>query len=134
MLQTRLWMGAVLIVLAIGMLLGDQHLEPYFPFLFVFQLGLTTLACREFVQLLGANRAPQPLVCYLGVLVIVLANWLLHYAASDALFWTILTGILAGFLLLAFLYEMACFTAPGRAVERIALTWLILGYLGLLPS
>ncbi len=134
MLQTRLWMGAILIGLTIGMLVGDQHLAPYFPFLFMFQLALTLMACHEFVLLLGANRAPQPLVCYLGVFFLVLANWLLHYAVSQAQFWPMLTGILAGFLLLAFLYEMAGFTAPGRSVERIALTWLTLGYLGLLPS
>jgi len=59
----------------------------------------------------------------------------LHYVNSNvhAPFWLLLIGILAGFLLITFLYEMATFTAPGRSVERIAFTWLILGYLGLLP-
>ena len=146
MLQTRLWMGAVLISLTIGMLVGDQHLAPVFPFLLVFQLALTLLACHEFIQLLGPNRMPQPLVCYAGVLALVIANWLIHLAnpagaltssperEPHASFWLILVGILAGFLLLAFLYEMAGFTGPGRSVERIALTWMILGYVGLLPS
>ena len=41
MLTTRLWMGAILIVLTIGMIVADQHLPPWFPFLFVFLLGLS---------------------------------------------------------------------------------------------
>lgn len=134
MLKTRLWMGAVLVALAIGMLVGDEHFPPYFPFLFVFQLGLTLVACHELVNLLGSQRVPQRTVCYLGVATLGLSNWLLHYAApSHAHFWLILIGILAGFLLLTFLYEMATFAAPGRSVERMALTWFILGYLGFLP-
>ena len=36
MLKTRLWMGAILVVLAVGMIAGDQYLPPYFPFLFAF--------------------------------------------------------------------------------------------------
>src|SRR6266498_2679050 len=126
MLKTRLWMGAVLIVLTIGMLVGDQHFAPYFPFLFVFQFALTLMACHELVNLLGAERVPQKAVCYLGVAIFVLANWFLHYAAPSppaplpqgergdmhhAPFWLLLIAILAGFLLITFLYEMATFTA-----------------------
>jgi phosphatidate cytidylyltransferase len=126
-------MGAILIVLTVGMLALDQHLAPYFPFLFLFQLGLSLAACHELVKLLGPQRAPQTVVCYFGVVAVVLANWLIHYPERPAHFWTILVGILAGFLLVVFLYEMATFSAPGRSVERMALTWLIVGYVGLLP-
>jgi phosphatidate cytidylyltransferase len=133
MLTTRLWMGAILIALAVGMLVLDPHLAPWFPFLFLFQLGLTVAACFEFIHVLGPNRAPQQAVCYLGVVVFVFANWFANCPALHAHSWTILIGILAGFLLLAFLYEMAGYFGPGRSVERIALTWLIVGYLGLLP-
>ena len=139
MLKTRLWMGAVLIALTFGMLVGDQHLAPYFPFLFLFQIGLTLTACHELVNLLGPQRVPQKAICYLGVAVFVFANWLIHYATRSSstgandFFWLVLLGILTGFLLATFLYEMAIFTAPGRSAERMALTWLILGYLGLLP-
>ncbi len=133
MLTTRLWMGAVLIALTIGMLVGDQHLAPWFPFLLLFQLALTSAACFELIRLLGPQRSPQKLICYVGVVVLVLANWLQNYPSCHAHFWLILIGILTGFLLATFLYEMATFAAPGRSVERMALTWLILGYLGLLP-
>jgi phosphatidate cytidylyltransferase len=126
-------MGAILIALTIGMLLGDQHLAPWFPFLMLFQLALTLAACYEFIRLLGPQRAPQKVICYLGVVVLVLANWLQNDPTCQKHFWLLLMGILTGFLLATFLYEMATFAAPGRSVERMALTWLILGYLGLLP-
>ena len=32
MLRTRLWMGAVLVALVVGVLVVDQWLPPWFPF------------------------------------------------------------------------------------------------------
>jgi phosphatidate cytidylyltransferase len=133
MLKTRLWMGAILIALTIGMLAGDQHLAPWFPFLFLFQLGLTVAGCHEIIGLLGPQRSPQKVVCYAGVVTFVLANWLVNLPNYHENTWLQLIGILAGFLLVVFLYEMATFREPGRSVERMAVTWLIVGYLGLLP-
>lgn len=126
-------MGAILIALTIGMLVGDHHFSPWFPFLLAFQLILSLAACREFVALLGKARSPQAGLAYLGVTTLVLANWLQNLPACRPIFWTILTGILAGFVIGIFLYEMVTFTEPGRSVERMALTWLIIAYLGLLP-
>jgi phosphatidate cytidylyltransferase len=127
-------MGAVLIALTIGMLFSDQHyFLPWFPFLLLFQLALSFFACHELVNLLGPQRVPQKVVCYVGVVLLVLSNWLIPFLCPHANSWQILSGILAGFVLLVFLYEMATFTVPGRSVERMALTWFILGYLGLLP-
>src|SRR5947209_8271161 len=40
MLRTRLIVGAVLAALVVGMLVIDRHLAPWYPFLFVFVLGL----------------------------------------------------------------------------------------------
>ncbi len=132
MLRTRLWMGAILIALTVGMLLGDGHLAPWYPFLFLFQVGLAVAGCLEMLGLLGTERAPHPAVCYLGVVGLAAANWAVHLLPlGDP--WGPLAGILTGFLLLVFLYEMAVFTGAGRSVERIALTWWVLGYLGWLP-
>ena len=39
MLKTRLWMGAILIVLAVGALVVDQWLAPWYPFLLLLVLG-----------------------------------------------------------------------------------------------
>ena len=133
MLTTRLWMGAILIGLTIGMLVGDQHFAPWFPFLFLFQFALSVVACHELVNLLGPQRAPHKIVCYLGVVIFVLSNWLANDPNRPESHWALVLAIVTGFLLLVFLYEMAVFTEPGRSVERMALTWLIVGYLGLLP-
>src|SRR5436305_427150 len=99
MLKTRLWMGAVLIVLTVGMLAGDQFLRPVYPFLLLFLLALSLASCAEVVQLLGPSRSPQKAICYLGVATYALANWLVHYLDSPADLWKTLLGIQAGFLL-----------------------------------
>ena len=94
---------------------------------------MSVAGCHEFIKLLGPQRTPQSAVCYVGVIGFALANWLVHYPAFHVPAWNALIAILAGFLLIVFLYEMATFAAPGRSVERMALTWFIVGYLGLLP-
>ena len=52
----------VLIGLTVGMLLADEHLPPWYPFLFLWVVGLSLAACHEFIRLLGPNRRPQVLV------------------------------------------------------------------------
>lgn len=135
MLRTRLWMGALLIALTVGVLVGDRFLAPWFPFLFAFQALLALAGCRELIALLGPERAPQPALCLVGVLGLVLANWGVHLAGLDAPTDVLaaLAGILTGLLLAVFLYEMATFAGPGRSVERMATTWFVVGYLGWLP-
>jgi phosphatidate cytidylyltransferase len=133
MLTTRLWMGLILVVLTVGMLVADEHLAPYYPFLFVFVVGLALAACREIIQLLGPERPPQVPVCYIGVLTLALANWLAILPASRVGPWPAVLAILTGLVLVVFLYEMAQFTGSGRSVERMALTLWVVLYLGLLP-
>ena len=48
MLRTRLWMGAVLIALTVGVLVFDQRFDPWYPFLLVFLLALGLLACMSY--------------------------------------------------------------------------------------
>jgi phosphatidate cytidylyltransferase len=134
MLTTRLWMGAVLIALAVGMLAFDQRLAPWYPFLFVFQLGLALAACHELIGLLGFERRPQALVCYLAVTVMTLTNWAVHRYGDEADAWLGILGCSTALFLVAFIWEMATFWEPNRSTERLALTWFIIGYLGLLPS
>lgn len=136
MLGTRLWMGAILIVLTAGMLVLDQHLAPWFPFLFVFLVGLALAACREMIELLGPARNPQVALCYFGVALLGAGNWLVHLPARYGMSaepWALLLGLYAGLVISVFLWEMATFTEAGRSVERMALTVWLLGYLGLLP-
>jgi phosphatidate cytidylyltransferase len=133
MLSTRLLVGAILIVLTVGMLVADQHFPEWYPFLFVFVIGLSLAACRELVLLLGPNRAPQVPVCYFGVLVLGLANWLVHLPERQANPWPMVLAILTGLAVTVFLYEMAFFEGSGRSVERMAVTLWVVLYLGLLP-
>ena len=133
MLRTRLWMGAVLIVLTVGMLLGDQYLAPWFPFLFLFLVGLSLAGCHELIGLLGREREPHRLPCYLGLTCLACANWAVHRVWWVESPWLGLLAVQTGFLWFVLLYEMAVFTGPGRSVERMATTWLIFGYLGWLP-
>jgi len=125
-------MGAVLIALAVGMLVFDQHLAPVYPFLFVFQLTLSLAACVEIISLLGPNRRPQVVISLAGVTAMVVANWA---GQRDTIgqTWLALIGCFTALHLAVFLWEMAWFTGPDRCTERMALTWFILGYLGLLP-
>src|SRR5262245_18503361 len=75
MLRTRLWMGAILVVLAVSVLAVDGWLAPWYPILFFLLLALTLAACYELLQLLGPGRQPPAWLCYAGVTSLLLANW-----------------------------------------------------------
>jgi phosphatidate cytidylyltransferase len=152
MLRTRLWMGALLIALAVGALVVDRWLAPWYPFLFVIILGLALLACRELLDLLRAAHpggvksetgeappdalCPPGWLCYTAVAAVVLANWPAHLLPAPAGRepWAWVAGAFAGVVLAAFLAEMATFREPGTSVPRMALAVWVVGYLGLLPS
>lgn len=135
MLATRLWMGTILVLLTVGMLVLDQYLAPWFPFLFVFVLGLSFLACRELLGLLDVQRPAQNLVAYVGVLGLGLANWLPHFPplAGRVEPLGLLLAVLAFVVLLSFCWEMRTFAEPGHSVERMARTVWLVAYLGVLP-
>ena len=122
MLRTRLWMGAVLITLTVGVLLVDGRLAPWYPFLFALLMVLDLLACRELLGLLGPARRPWPWLCYPAVAALVAANWPAHLwpwareISPDALRWVL--GTYAAVVLAAFLAALATYRpAPeiGRA-------------------
>lgn len=139
MLTTRLWMGSVLIALVVGMLVFDQHLLAH-PFQAVFQLGLATLGCIELFGLLGKNRPAIAPIGFLGLTALNLAPWLAgseRFTGGEAdiqRIWAILLAIVVVIHLAIFLWEMAIFTEPGTSFERMARTWWVVAYLGLLPS
>ena len=132
MLSTRLWMGTILIALAVGMLVFDQRLAPVYPFLFVFQLGLSLAACAEIIGLLGPNRRPQIVICFAGIAMMVIANWAAQSESRSAT-WLGLLGLFTALFLAILIWEMLWFVSPDRSTQRMALTWFIVGYLGLLP-
>jgi phosphatidate cytidylyltransferase len=137
MLRTRLWMGAILVVLAVAVLVVDQRLHPAYPFLFMLLLLLAEGACFELLHLLPADRRPRPWLCCLAIASLLAVNWLLHQRtapASRADSWQWLATVFAAVVLAAFLVEMALFREPGLSVIRIALTVWVVAYLGILPS
>jgi phosphatidate cytidylyltransferase len=146
MLRTRIWVGTVLIALAVGALIADNWLAPWYPFLLVLALTLSLVACYELLQLLPAERRPARRLCLLGVAALILVNWLpalgqrlgstwsfAFAGAPGALVWYGIAAILAGMVLAAFLVEMVRFRLPGEATNRMALTVWIGAYLGVLP-
>src|SRR6516162_2009934 len=133
MLRTRLWMGAVLIGLASGVLAVDQYLGPWYPFLFIFILALALAACHELLQLLGPALRLPGWLCYASVAAVVAANWPAHLL-GNSFAWLWIVGTFATVVLSSFLVEMATFREPGGSVLRIALTIFTAAYLGLLSS
>ena len=158
MLRTRLWMGAVLVTLTVGVLLVDGRLAPWYPFLFALLLILDLLGCRELLALLGPTRRPWPWLCYLAVAALITVNWPVHLwpesagaVSRDPLRWVL--GTYAAVVLAAFLVALATYQPsavgqvsnlpiqPGKletcptsdTVTKLALTLFLASYLGLLP-
>jgi phosphatidate cytidylyltransferase len=136
MLRTRLWMGAVLIALVIGVLVIDQSLGPWFPFLFVLVAGLACASTVELLNLLNSSVRPSTGLSLIGIAALMAANWLPHlpWWMNGISVWALIASVFAAFVVLAFLVEMATFKEPGSSVVRMALAVWLLGYLGLLPS
>jgi phosphatidate cytidylyltransferase len=138
MLRTRLWMGAILVILAVGVLVVDQQLYPWYPFLFVTLQALVLTGTVELVGLLPTARRPPLWLCVLAVAALVTANWPAHilpltwHVPFDPWHWVF--GTFAVIILSAFIWEMATFRVPGESVVRIALVIWISAYMGLLPS
>src|SRR5688572_24675400 len=123
MLRTRLWVGAVLIALTVGVLVLDSYLAPWFPFLFALVLSVGLFSCFEVVSLLPAPRRPPLWPCCASVIALLAANWPAHvgwWPESDPWRWP--ACVFAAVVLAAFLAEMAAFREPGESVTRIALT------------
>lgn len=141
MLRTRLWMGAVLILLTLGVLLLDDRFAPWYPCLFLLVVVLSLGACWELLTLLGPARRPWPLVCYPAVLLLLAANWVPHVLpeASTGLAFHLVLAVFVGVVLLAFVAAMATFQPPetperADTLTQAALTIFIAAYLGVLPA
>src|ERR1700693_5848633 len=120
MLRTRLWMGALLIALAVGVLLVDPLADPWAPFLLALMLALSLLACRELLSLFRHLAQPVPGLCYGAVAWLIVANWVPHVTGRGEA-WPMVCGAFAAVVLLTLLAEMAIFEGPGESVQRIGL-------------
>ncbi|MBM4071839.1 MAG: hypothetical protein FJ271_23370 [Planctomycetes bacterium] len=139
MLRTRLMVGTVLVGLVAAMLVADQGLSPWFPFLAVMAIFLGLGAAFELLQLLGPGRRPEAWICYLGILLVILGNWPAHLPQTGDWLpgpgpWPWLMGSFIVAVLAVIIRELASFREPGRSMERMALAVFAIAYLGLLPS
>ncbi len=139
MLRTRLWMGSLLIGLAVLLLLEDRWFAPWYPILFVCYLGASLLATRELLGLLPVDVRPSEWLTLLLIGVAVGMNWWSAFGLSGKTFPGIgVSDLLAGLLLIgtiaATLREMWLFRGPANITVRLALTAFVLIYLGVLPS
>ena len=139
MLRTRLWVGSLLALAAGGLLVGDQYLAPWFPCLFACLMFLGVVATRELVRLLPAAFRPSEALAVTAVLLTLAANWYPVTRAQSSLSaaspWPLVTFVLAGVLIAAFLLEINRYRGEsGAAVPRVALTVFSVAYLGVLAS
>lgn len=139
MLKTRLWMGALLIGLALLILLEERWLSPWFPFLFVAVSAACLLGTRELLSMFDPASRPSTCLCLTGVFAILVANWRQPLVSVEVLpssigVWHLIGLIFTVIGIAAFLVEMYRFHGPDRIVERISQTLLVIFYLGVLPS
>jgi phosphatidate cytidylyltransferase len=137
MLRTRLWVGLLLAGLSFGLILVDEWLAPWYPFLFLTLVGLMLVSCLEVIDLLGPSRRLPGWFCCAAVALLLSSNWPAFVLASvwhvrtDPWHWVL--GSFTLVLLAAFVLEMITFREPGESVTRVAVTVWLTAYLGLLP-
>lgn len=160
MLHQRLASGIVLATAALGILLIDSFLAPYYPILLVFTLAIAILGTRELLGLMGEVGRPRFSVTALSVAIVLLANWwpvekpvqffptpeiiqakqppgtlfAYYFQILRAPAWQPVMFAFASMMLIAFLVEMARFREPGGIIVRLSQTMFAVSYLGLLPS
>jgi phosphatidate cytidylyltransferase len=137
MIGTRVLVGSTLALAAVGILVGDGYLAPWFPCLFVCLMTLGVLAGRELVRLFPAIYRPSGPLVLAGILLCLAANWYPTVRAEldrpNGSVWAMLAFVFAAVLVAAFLVEMYRFREPGSAVPRLGSTLLAVAYLGVLP-
>lgn len=139
MLRTRLWMGSLLIGLAVLLLLEHRWFAPWYPILFACYLTATGLAARELLGLLPAEVRPSESLTIVFIAGLAVMAWSPAFAALGPELagldtWHLVGGGIVAGTLAAFVREMWQFRGPARITERIALTTLVLVYLGALPA
>lgn len=137
-------MGAVLIVMAVGVLVIDQRMGPWYPFLFLFVSSLALTAGWELLHLMEAGlksqgdalaeARPRAWLSLGSLLSLVVMNWVPHVLGVNPPWnaWLWLAVAFAVVVLMIFLVEMITFQRPGVSVLRMALQCWFVGYLGLL--
>jgi phosphatidate cytidylyltransferase len=141
MLHTRLWVGTLLALAAVGVLFADALCAPNYPFLFLCVAAVGVAAAYELIALLPEDTRPRTAVTVCGVLILLAANWWSVIAgawpkaippASSA--WDPVLVAFVGIILASLLLEMANYRSPGSGTARVANSIFVTAYLGLLAS
>jgi phosphatidate cytidylyltransferase len=137
MLRTRVWVGVLLAGLSLGLIVVDERLPPWYPFLFLILGSLMLVSCLEAIDLLGPSRRLPGWFCCAAVALVLASNWPAHilpawpHVPADPWHWVL--GSFTLVVLAAFVLEMIAFREPGESVTRVAVTVWLAAYLGLLP-
>jgi len=131
-------MGTILVMLGLGILVGDQFLSPWQPFLLMTILIIGARGLYELRVLLPVERRPNFFLSLVGLMTLLLGNWIVALQQLDPPLispnysvWKFIGLTVLGFLVASFFFEMARYTGPGGSIERIALGLWMVAYLGL---
>jgi phosphatidate cytidylyltransferase len=137
MIGTRVLVGTLLAVAAVGILIGDGYLAPWFPCLFVCLVAAGLLAGRELLRIFPESIRPSRALVITGILICLAGNWYptarREFGFAPDSVWPFLVLAYAATLIAAFLREMYRYREPGGVVARLGATMLAVAYLGLLP-
>jgi phosphatidate cytidylyltransferase len=137
MIGTRILVGSLLACAAVGILIGDGYLAPWYPCLFICLMVAGVLTARELVRIFPDSYRPSRGLLTTGVLVCLAGNWYptirreLGYEHGSV--WPFLVFTFVAVVIAAFLLEMYRYREPGGVVPRLGATVLGVAYLGLLP-
>lgn len=133
MLRTRLLFGSILVALALGILLVDAWLAPWYPILLITVIGAALWSALELRDLLPDPKPPRR-ITLIALLFVLLANWATAWVGFPKC-WLFIACALAVALGLGFLYEGIRFRVAGRgAIQRLAFGFWTVGYIGLLAT
>jgi phosphatidate cytidylyltransferase len=133
MLIPRVISGVWLIALAVGVIVGDAYLAPWYPCLFAAAVLFAGLGTRELVALLPEPSRPPAWLAVGGVVLLIAANWVNPTGGRWAAWAPVLFAVVV-VAVTAIAREMMGYPSPGPATARIAYAVLAAVYLGVLPS
>lgn len=131
MLKTRLWMGSILILLALGITIVDGYLMPYAPILLITAVLAGFWSTREIIGLLPTK--PHRALTTFSVILVLLANWIGPSLLLSPP-WPYVIAAMTVVMLGTMLFEASRFREPNGVVIRLAYTFWIVGYVGMLSS
>src|SRR5262245_39614120 len=137
MIGTRVLVGSLLGLSAVGVLIIDGYLAPWYPCILVCLMAAGVMASRELVNLFPESYRPSRILVTATFLISLVSN---RYPATPrklgcapSTFWAFVAVVYMATVVASFLLEMYRQRTPGTAVSRLGATVMSVAYLGLLP-